>query len=420
MMTLSVPNRRWIRVIPPLLLACIISYMDRVNIAFALPGGMNSDLGMSATMAGLASGIFFFGYLILQIPAGKLASLGNGKKFISISLVAWAIISLLTGMATEVWQLLALRFVLGIAEGGMLPVVLTMASHWFADHERGRANALIIMFVPLAGMMTAPLSGWVIDAYGWRELFYISAAISFLFLFVWHAFADDNPHKARWISQEEKDYIVNALHQEELAKKAQDTDVLASSFSSVIRNRIIWLMIVINFCYQTGIYGYTMWLPTLIKNLTGSSMNQVGFLAMIPYIAMIVGMLGTSYLSDKTGKRRLFVLLPLTGFALCLGLSVLTHSQVSVSFLFLVGCGFFMQAAAGIFWAILPKLCSVESAGSARGLINALGNLGGFVGPYAVGIMTQYYSSSVAIYSLAIMVGMAGLLSLILPKQCEN
>lgn len=412
-------SRRWLRVIPPLLIACIISYMDRVNIAFALPGGMMGELGMAEKMAGIASGIFFFGYLFLQIPGGKLAALGNGKKFIALSLVAWTIISALTGLVSELWQLLVLRFLLGVAEGGMLPVVLTMASNWFADHERGRANALIIMFVPLAGMITAPLSGLIIEAYGWRELFYASALISFLFLFIWQWLADDSPQTARWISQAEKTEILEQLRQEEERKQQAQTPI-ETSLKSVVQSPIIWLMIVVNFCYQTGIYGYTMWLPSLIKNLTGQSMNQVGFLTMVPYIAMIVGMLGTSYLSDKTGKRRLFVLLPLTGFALCLALSVFTHSNAVVSFAFLVGCGFFMQAAAGIFWAILPKLCSAESAGGARGLVNALGNLGGFVGPYAVGFITEYHSSSVAIYSLAVMVGVAGLLSLTLPKRCEH
>ena len=415
----DIPRSRWLRVIPPLLLACIISYMDRVNIAFAMPGGMNAELGMDATMAGLAGGIFFFGYLFLQIPGGHRAALGSGKKFIAWSLVSWAIVSALTGLVTQTWQLLTLRFLLGVAEGGMLPVVLTMASNWFPDRERGRANAVIIMFVPMAGMITAPLSGFVIAAYGWRELFYASAILSILFLLIWILFADDSPATARWISPREKAYILEALREEEERKKATArTNV--TSFGAMLGNPTIWLMIAVNFCYQTGIYGYTMWLPTLLKNLTGSGMSRVGLLAMVPYIAMMIGMFGTSYLSDRTGKRRLFVLLPLVGFALCLALSVLTQSQMILSFIFLVGCGFFLQAAAGVFWAILPRLCNTETAGSARGLINALGNIGGFVGPYAVGVLTQRYSSAAGIYCLAIVVAIAGVLALALPRRCED
>ncbi|MBA3155673.1 MFS transporter, partial [Salmonella enterica] len=137
----DIPRQRWLRIIPPILIACIISYMDRVNIAFAMPGGMDAELGISATMAGLAGGIFFIGYLFLQVPGGKIAFHGSGKKFIGWSLVAWAIISVLTGIITNQYQLLILRFLLGVAEGGMLPVVLTMISNWFPDAERGRANA---------------------------------------------------------------------------------------------------------------------------------------------------------------------------------------------------------------------------------------------------------------------------------------
>ena len=415
----AVPGRRWIRVIPPLLLACVISYMDRVNIAFAMPGGMNADLGMDATMAGLAGGIFFFGYLFLQIPGGRRAALGSGKTFIAWSLASWAVLSVLTGLVTHTWQLLTLRFLLGVAEGGMLPVVLTMVSRWFPDRERGRANAMVIMFVPLAGMITAPLSGFILAAYDWRHLFFGTALLSVLFLGVWLAFADDGPETARWVSPVEKAFILDALRAEQAQKRAADTPA-AASFGALLRNPTIWLLIAINFCYQAGIYGYTMWLPSLLKDLTHAGMDKVGMLAMLPYVAMIVGMLATSYLSDSTGKRRVFVLLPLACFAACLALSVLTRSTMLMSFAFLTGCGFFLQAAAGVFWAILPKLCSAQTAGSARGLINALGNLGGFVGPYAVGVLTQYVGSTAGVYCLAIVLAVAAGLASFLPRRCED
>ena len=415
----AIPRRRWLRVIAPLLMACTISYMDRVNIAFAMPGGMNVDLGMDATMAGFAGGIFFFGYLFLQIPGGRRAALGSGKKFIAWSLVSWAVLSALTGLVTQTWELLTLRFLLGVAEGGLMPVVLTMVSKWFPDRERGRANAMVIMFVPLAGMITAPLSGFVLAAYDWRYLFFSTGLLSLLFLFVWILFADDGPETARWVSPREKAYILDALREEQERKRAAGSPASAS-LREVIRNPTIWLLIAINFCYQVGIYGYTMWLPTLLKNLTHTGMGKIGLLATLPYVAMIIGMFATSYLSDLTGKRRLFVLLPLVGFASCLALSVLTQSMMFVSFAFLIGSGFFLQAAAGVFWAIPPKLCSPETAGSARGLINALGNLGGFCGPYAVGVLTQHISSAAGVYGLAVTFAVAGLVALTLPMRCED
>lgn len=301
----------------------------------------------------------------------------------------------------------------------MLPVVLTMVSNWFPDRERGRANAMVIMFVPLAGMITAPLSGFVIAAYDWRHLFYSTGVLSLVFLGMWLWLADDGPATSRWVSQREHDYILDALRSEQERKQAAGAPA-ATSFAALLKHPTIWLLIAINFCYQAGIYGYTMWLPTLLKNLTHTEMGKIGLLAMIPYVAMILGMFATSYLSDLTGRRRLFVLLPLVGFAACLAMSVATHATMLLSFAFLIGCGFFLQAAAGVFWAIPPKLCSVEAAGSARGLINALGNLGGFCGPYAVGVLTQHVSSAAGVYTLAGVLAAAGALALTLPRRCED
>ncbi|MDW3685974.1 MFS transporter [Cupriavidus sp. CV2] len=414
----AIPRKRWLRIIPPILLACIISYMDRVNIAFAMPGGMSAGLGMTASMAGLAGGIFFVGYLFLQIPGGRLAALGSGKKFIAWSLVAWAVISVLTGLVTEVWQLLTLRFLLGVAEGGMLPVVLTMVSNWFPDQERGRANAMVIMFVPLAGMITAPLSGAILATMDWRYLFFTTGALSLLFLFVWIPFASDSPEKAKWLSPGEKDYILSSLRAERNA--AREKAVVSASFGAVLRDPTIWRLIALNFFYQAGIYGYTLWLPTILKNLTHGGMGQVGMLAILPYIGTMAGMWATSYLSDRTGMRRHFVTGPLLGFALCLFLSVHFQSSVALSYLFLIGSGFFLQAAAGVFWTIPPKLCSAEVAGGARGLINALGNLGGFCGPYVVGVLIQRYDGGVGVYCLAGALVLAAVISSTLPARCER
>lgn len=191
----AIPKLRWLRIVPPILITCIISYMDRVNIAFAMPGGMDDELGITASMAGLAGGIFFIGYLFLQVPGGKLAVYGNGKKFIGWSLLAWAVISVLTGLVTNQYQLLFLRFALGVSEGGMLPVVLTMISNWFPDKERGRANAIVIMFVPIAGILTAPLSGWIITAWDWRMLFLVEGALSLVVMALWYFTISNRPKR---------------------------------------------------------------------------------------------------------------------------------------------------------------------------------------------------------------------------------
>lgn len=414
----DIPRQRWLRIIPPILIACIISYMDRVNIAFAMPGGMDQELGITATMAGLAGGIFFLGYLFLQVPGGKIAVHGSGKKFIGWSLVAWAVISVLTGLVTNHYQLLALRFLLGVAEGGMLPVVLTMISNWFPDAERGRANAIVIMFVPIAGIITAPLSGWIITALDWRWLFIIEGLLSLVVLVLWSLTVYDRPQEARWISEAEKKYLVETLAAEQRAIAGKKT-VVNASLGAVLSDRTMWQLIALNFFYQTGIYGYTLWLPTILKELTHTSMGQVGMLAILPYVGAIAGMFLFSSLSDRTGKRKLFVSLPLIGFATCMFLSVVLKENVWLSYTALVGCGFFLQSAAGVFWTIPARLFSAEMAGGARGVINALGNLGGFCGPYAVGVLITLYSKDAGVYCLAISLAIAALMALLLPAKCD-
>lgn len=414
----DIPKQRWLRVIPPILITCIISYMDRVSIAFAMPGGMDQELGITATMAGLAGGIFFIGYLFLQIPGGKIAVHGSGKKFVGWSLVAWVVISLLTGIISNQYQLLALRFALGVAEGGMLPVVLTIISNWFPDEERGRANAIVIMFVPVAGIITAPLSGWIITALDWRWLFIVEGLMSMAVLILWMLTIADRPQEARWISAKEKTWLVERLAQEQ--QQVNDTKVKNASFSVIALNKTVWQLIIVNFFYQAGIYGYTLWLPTILKELTHTSIGQVGILSIFPYIGTMVGMFLFSALSDRSGKRKFYVFLPLILFAACMFGSVIFKSHIWVSYLFLVGCGVFLQSAAGVFWTIPAKIFSAELAGGARGFINALGNLGGFCGPYAVGVLISMYSRDAGVYCLAVSLAVSALLALLLPEDHQH
>jgi sugar phosphate permease len=245
-----IPNGRWFHIIVPIMILCIVSYMDRTAISFAIPGGMSKDLAMSASFAGFAAGIFFIGYLLLQVPGGYLASRGIAKRFLTWSMVSWGIISIATASITNETQLIALRFLLGVAEGGMLPVVLTMISKWFPDKERGRAMAITIMFVPIANIISGPISGLV------------------------------------------------------------------------------------------------------IQNI------------------------------------------PLLGLALSLLLSVVFKHQIWLSFSCLVLAGAFLQGAAPVFWTIPPLLFTVSVAGSARGAINALGNLGGFFGPFMLGALKDVFGST--------------------------
>lgn len=414
----NIPSTRWLRIITPVLIACIISFMDRVNISFALPGGMEADLGITSQMAGVASGIFFIGYLFLQIPGGRIAVNGSGKRFIAWSLVAWAIVSVATGFVTHEYQLLVLRFILGVSEGGMLPVVLTMVSNWFPEKELGRANAFVMMFAPLGGMLTAPVSGAIIAALDWRWLFIIEGLLSLVVLAVWWFMISDRPEEARWLPQAERDYLVKTLAAERAAKLAE-APVSKAPVKDVFRNPGLMKLVILNFFYQTGDYGYTLWLPTILKGLTGGNMASVGFLAVLPFVATLAGIYVISLFSDRSGKRRLWVRFSLYCFAAALIASVVLREHVVAAYIALVICGFFLKAATSPFWSMPGRIAAPEVAGSARGVINGLGNLGGFCGPYLVGVMIYLYGQNVAVCALAGSLLIAGTMTFLLPKKCD-
>lgn len=414
----KIPGTRWWRVVAPILIACIISFMDRVNISFALPGGMEADLAITSQMAGLTSGIFFIGYLFLQIPGGRAAVNGSGKRFIAWSLIAWAVVSIATGFVTNHYQVLVLRFVLGVAEGGMLPVVLTMISNWFPEREIGRANAFVMMFAPIGGMVTAPISGAIIQGLDWRWLFIIEGLLSIVVLAVWWVLISDRPQEARWLPAAEREYLLAELESDKQARSLKQP-VSKAPLRDVFRNSGLMKLVALNFFYQTGDYGYTLWLPTILKNLTGANMAGVGLLAILPFVATIIGIYVISTLSDKTGKRRLWVMISLLCFAAALLASVVLRHNIVAAYIALVVCGFFLKAATSPFWSIPGRIASPEVAGGARGVINGLGNLGGFCGPWLVGMMIYLYGQNVAVCALAGSLVIAALITLTLPKNCD-
>lgn len=412
----QIPNGRWFHIIVPIMILCIVSYMDRTNIGFAIPGGMSKDLAMSASFAGFAAGIFFVGYLFLQVPGGHLAAKGVAKNFLTWSMVAWGFISIGTAYITSETQLIILRFALGVAEGGMLPVVLTMVAKWFPDEERGRATAIVIMFVPIANIVSGPIAGAVIQHFGWRDLFLFEGIASFFLIVPWVLMVQEDPEKAKWISPVEKAYILGRLKAEQEAL-AKTPAVKNASFAQVMGNASMWKLIVINFFYQTAIYAFVIWLPTVIKNLTQTNIADVGMLSMLPYLGTMIGMYAIGRLSDRSGKRKQYVIIPLLGLALSLFCSVMLKEHIWLSFSCLVLAGAFLQAAAPVFWTIPPALFTASVAGGARGAINALGNLGGFLGPFLLGWLKDVFGGTdYGIFALVGFLVISALITTTLPN----
>src|ERR1700687_820712 len=314
----AVAHGRWWRIIPPTIIIYIIAYMDRMNISFAIAGGMNKSLGLSMTTAGLAAGIFFFGYMLLQMPAGHIAEHGSAKKYILWTIVAWGGISLLTAFVQNAWQLFVLRFLLGVAEGGVYPALLTIIGNWFPTKELGRANALFLMSLPLSTLLTNPISGWIVDNFSWRWLFIMEGLVSLSLIFIWLPLISDHPEEAKWISDAEKNYLQTTLSAEkaERQKQFQAANQNRYSYRELLADKNLWLLIALLICYTTGQYGFTIWLPTLVKNLTKQSLTAVGWLTSLPYLTALAGLYLFGALSDKTRNPRMCTALSLAGFGL--------------------------------------------------------------------------------------------------------
>lgn len=411
----AIPQQRWLRIIPPVMIVYIFAWMDRTNIGFAMAGGMNEALGMTASTAGLAAGIFFFGYLFLQIPGGHIAERGGGKKFIAITIFLWGGLALLNGFVSEVWQLLVIRFFLGVAEGGVWPVILVIISKWFPVEERARANAFFIMNINIGSMITGPLSGWIIQTWGWRDVFFIEGFVSILLIFMWWPLIADSPQEAKWISPAERDYLAKRLAEEQETVKEEGAP---GSYRELFGNLNFWKLTLFYFCLQVGDVGFMLWLPTILKDLTKTGMTMVGFLSAVPYMAAMAGLYIIAARSDKSGSRKIYTAIPPLCFAVAFMLSVQTREIVWVSYAFLVVCGFFHNAYNGVFWTLPPKLFPSEVCGGARGFINGIGNFGGFVGPFLVGwVITNFMSTDLGIYVLSGFLLMGFLISLTLPAE---
>lgn len=415
-MTEKIPQQRWWRILPPTIIIYVFGYMDRSSLGFAMAGGMNEAIGMTASVAGMAGGVFYFGYLLLQFPGGDIAEKASAKKFLTWSIVAFGVFAFATGLVTNIWQLIVLRFLLGVAEGGVMPAVLVILSHWFPIEERARANAIFIMNNAIASVITGPLAGWLITVYGWRYVFFVEGTITIFLIFIWWPLIDDSPEKAKWLSAAERMYLVKKLKEER--ENAKNTGRGPVNYRELLGNIDLWKLVIIYFCVQVAVIAYVLWLPTMIKSLMNTGMTTVGFLSAVPYIATIGGLYVFAARSDRSGNRRVNTALPIFCFAICFFMSTQTKDMIWVSYAFLVGVGFFQQAHNGVFWSIPPMLFPREVAGGARGLINGCGNLGGFFGPSMVGwFITMFHSPDIGIYVLSDFLLVACIVTLTLPAQ---
>jgi sugar phosphate permease len=415
----SMTQQRWLRIIPVALLMYTFSYIDRTNVSLALDpkiSNMMKDLFMDDRMKGEAAGIFFFGYLLLQIPGGWLASRWSARKVISLCLIVWGICAVGCGLSQTFRQFEVMRFFLGVAESGVFPATLVLLANWFPRAERARANAYWQLCQPLAVAGSAPLTGWLLGAYGWQPMLILEGILPFLWLPVWWFFIRDHPREAGWISAEEKDHLESVLQSE----TAELEPVRKISWCERFRQPSLFVMISLYFLHNCAAYGCMTFFTTVLQG-RGFSPLQYGFLFAVPYAVTAVVMVLNSWHSDKTRERRGHVaaVYLMSGTSLILSVVFSQYFWLSYAFMCLAIPGPF--AAMAPFWAIPAETLPRNVIGVVFGTVNAVGNLGGFAGPYVIGALSDRYHSTAIAFSV-IGTGMlvcAGL-AFLLPEAKEH
>lgn len=380
----TVAKSRWLRLIPIAFITYSLAYLDRANYGFGAAGGMAEDLNITGAMSSLLGSLFFLGYFFFQIPGAIYAENRSAKKLIFWSLILWGGLAAATGMATDVNLLIGIRFMLGVVESAVMPAMLILLSRWFTKAERSRANTFLILGNPATILWMSILSGYLIDSVGWRWMFIIEGVPAIIWAFFWWRLVDDRPKNAKWLTDSEKAALEAQLEKEQQAIRP------VRNYGEAFRSRVVVLLCLQYALWCIGVYGFVMWLPSIINAAPDVSIVATGWLSAVPYVFAIAGMLVASYLSDKTLNRKIFIWPFLLAGAICFYTSYLIGpGHFWISFALLVIAGAAMYAPYGPFFAVITEVLPRNVSGGAMALINSFGALGSFVGAYIVGYLND-------------------------------
>jgi len=376
-------RRRW------LLLAVFITYslayLDRANYGFGAAAGMAHTLGITGGKNSLLSALFFLGYFFFQVPGMVAARRFSCTRLIAISLFVWGTLAALTGVLRIFWMLAVDRFLLGVAESIIFPALLLLLTRWFTRSDRSRANVLLMLGNPVTVLWMSAITGFLIERFGWQHTFILEGIPSIAWAIIWMLFVREHPTEARWVPADEAERVTAqlAIEQRELPASAHETT--QTLMAALLRKDVIVLAIQY-FCWSFGIYGFILWLPTIVRQGAGLSMTRTGLMSAAPYLVAIVAELVTAHLSDRSQRRSRYVWPPLliAGIALLGSFLLQPHGFVWAYLCLLIACGG-MYAPYGPFFAIMPERIPQNRVGEVMALVNCLGALGSFVGVYAVG-----------------------------------
>jgi len=375
------------RLLPFLFVLYVIAFLDRMNVGVAALQ-MPRDLGLSDRAIGVGAGIFFFGYFLLEIPGALIAERWSARRWIARIMISWGILTVLLAFIHSARQFYVVRFLVGAAEAGFFPAVIVYLTHWFRAIDRAKAVAAFYAAMPLSYVIGSPLAGLLLGLSwlglrGWRWLFIIEGIPAILLGIVALLYLTDWPRQAHWLSADERNWITSALSEEKESKQK----VQSYTIWQALRQRDVILLTMCYFFAATGNYGIGFWLPSFLKRLSGESDAKVTLLAALPYIAGFLVQQFNGWHSDRTRERRWHAAIPLLLSGMFLFVAIHMGASVLLSMLFFVGVGGAYFGFHPAFWPIPTEFLSESAAAASIGLINSVGNLGGFVGPFIVGYL---------------------------------
>jgi len=383
-----------IRLLPFLWLLYMIAFVDRVNVAYAALE-MSHDLGFSDRVFGLGAGIFFIGYVLLEIPGALIVERWSARRWIARIMISWGVVTALVGLVHTSRQFFIARFVLGMAEAGFFPGVIVYLTHWFCRHDRTKAVAVFMAAIPLSNVVGSPIAGKILSIHwyglpGWRWLFILEGLPAVAFGIVTLFYLTDWPSQAAWLSRDEQRWITDELDRE---KRSKDPSV---TIWKAIQHPNVILLTLIYFLCTTSLYGFTIWLPTIVKRASGFSNRLVTLVVVMPYVAGLVATMLNGWHSDRTQERRWHTALPLFAAAASLLLALMDNSHFWTQFAFFTLFAAFLNSYQPCFWALPTATLGSSAAAASIGLINSIGNLGGFAGPYLIGYLATRSGSVVS------------------------
>lgn len=411
------------RLMPFLGFLYFINYLDRTNIGFAAPHGMNEALGFTQAAFGLASGLFFIGYLILEVPSNLALHKFGARRWIARIMVTWGIVASLMAFAHNAGTMYLLRFLLGIAEAGFFPGIIFYLTFWYPRESRGKAVALFMLAVPISAVIGAPLSGWLISAGhqilfgldGWRFMFLVEGVPAILVGIMCWFYLTDRPEDAKWLAPDERNWLANHMN----AEHAQTEKQYRYSLREALTKPRILALCFVYFGIVYGLYAVSFFLPTIIAGFkqsfhTSFTVLQQGFIVAIPFFFGAIAMYYNGKHSDVTGERVWHVALAsiIGGIAVPIALYMQSPYTAMIA---LTICVMGVCAALPTFWSLPTAFLTGAAAAGGIALINSLGNLAGFAAPYITGWLTDLTGTEKAgLWVVGLMMVAAGVVAVAL------